>query len=201
MKKYITEITKDLGMLKFTRMLLVALITFSLWGCADNKPKEELKVERSGMIKKRATVEAVDMASRMITLKNPDGSSFEFFASKEVVNLPQVMVGDEVVVVYTEALAVRMAKPDEVRDETMEGVARALPGEKPGALKVIETTVTAEIEDIDKTNEKVTLKFPDGKTQVVKVKDPSNLEKVDVSDTIVITIIKEIAISVQKIKQ
>jgi len=188
-------------MWKFTRVLLAALITFSLWGCADSKPKEELKVERSGMIKRTATVEEVDMVTRMVTLKNPDGSSFEFFASKEVINLPQVMVGDQVVVVYTEALAVRMAKPDEVRDETMEGVARALPGEKPGALKVIETTVTAEIEDIDKTNEKVTLKFPDGKTQVVKVKDPSNLEKVEVGDTIVITIIKEIAISVQKIKQ
>ena len=92
------------------------------------------------------------------------------------------------------------AKPDEVRDETMQGVARALPGEKPGALKVIETTVTAEIEDIDKTNEKVTLKFPDGKLQVVKVKDPANLEKVDVGDTIVITMTKQMAISVQKTK-
>lgn len=192
---------KELGMWKFTRMLLIVFISLSLWGCADSKPKEELKIERSGMLKRTATVEAVDMATRMVTLKNPDGSSFEFYAGKEVVNLPQVMVGDEVVVVYAEALAVRMAKPDEVRDETRQGVARALPGEKPGALKVIETTVTAEIEDIDKANEKVTLKFPDGKMQVVKVKDPANLEKVDVGDTIVITIIKEMAISVQKIKQ
>ena len=187
-------------MWKFTRMLLVALITLSLWGCADSKPKEELKVERSGMLQATAIVEAVDMPTRMVTLKNPDGSSFEFYASKQVVNLPQVMVGDEVVVVYAEALAVRMAKPGEVRDETMKGVARALPGDKPGALEVIETTVTAEIEDIDKTNEKVTLKFPDGKVQVVKVKDPANLEKVDVGDTIVITMTKQMAISVQKTK-
>lgn len=187
-------------MWKFSRMLLVALITLSLWGCADSKPKEELKVERSGMLQATAIVEAVDMVTRMVTLKNPDGSSFEFYASKKVVNLPQVMVGDEVVVVYSEALAVRMAKPGEVRDETLKGVARALPGDKPGALEVIETTVTAEIEDIDKTNEKVTLKFPDGKLQVVKVKDPANLEKVDVGDTIVITITKEMAISVQKTK-
>ena len=187
-------------MWKFTRMLLVALITLSLWGCADSKPKEELKVERSGMLQATAIVEAVDMPTRMVTLKNPDGSSFEFYASKQVVNLPQVMVGDEVVVVYAEALAVRMAKPGEVLDETVKGVARALPGDKPGALEVIETTVTAEIEDIDKTNEKVTLKFPDGKVQVIKVKDPANLEKVDVGDTIVITITKEMAISVQKTK-
>jgi Cu/Ag efflux protein CusF len=191
-------------MWKFTRMLLIALITLGMWGCADSKPKEEpkeeLKVERSGMLQATATVEAVDMATRMVTLKNPDGSSFEFFAGKEVVNLPQVMVGDKVSVVYSEALAVRMAKPGEVRDETMQGVARALPGEKPGVLDVIETTVTAEIKDIDKTNEKVTLKFPDGKLQVVKVKDPANLEKVVVGDTIVITITKAMAISVQKTK-
>ena len=187
-------------MWKITRMLLIALITVNLWGCADSKPKEELKIERSGMLQVTATVEAVDMVTRMVTLKNPDGSTFEFFAGKEVVNLPQVMVGDEVVVVYAEALAVRMAKPGEVRDETMQGMARAIPGDKPGAIEVIETTVTAEIENIDKTNEKVTLKFPDGKLQVVKVKDPANLEKVEVGDTIVITIIKEMAISVQKTK-
>lgn len=187
-------------MWKFTRMLLVALITLSMWGCADSKPKEELKVERSGMLQMTATVEAVDMATRMVTLKNPDGSSSEFFVGKEVVNLPQVMVGDEVVVVYSEALAVRMAKPGEVRDETIQGAARALPGDKPGGLDVIETTVTAEIKDIDKTNEKVTLKFPDDTLRVVKVKDPANLEKVVVGDTIVITITKAIAISVEKTK-
>lgn len=62
----------------------------------------------------------------------------------------------------------------------------------------METIVTAEIENIDKINEKVTLKLPDGKLRVVKVQDPANLLKVIVGDTIAITIVKEIAISVLK---
>ena len=187
-------------MWKFTRMLMILLVTLSLWGCADSEPRKELEIDRSGTFKRRATVEAVDMSTRKITLKNPDGSLFVFNANKEVVNLPQVRVGDEVVVVYAEALAVRMAKPGEVRDETSRGVARALPGNKPGSIEVVETTVTAQIERIDKINETVTLKLADGNLRVVKVQDPANLEKVKVGDTIVITITKEIAISVQKTK-
>jgi len=185
-------------MRKFTRLLMISLVTLGLFGCADNEPKEELKIERSGMIKRTATVESVDMLTRMVTLKNPDGTLFEFFASKQVVNLPQVKVGDEVVVVYAEAIAVRMAKPGEVRDETRKGTARTLPGQKPRSVELVETIVTAEIENIDKINEKVTLRLPDGKLRVVKVQDSDNLLKVTVGDTIAITIVKEIAISVQK---
>jgi hypothetical protein len=185
-------------MWKFTRILIITLATLSLWGCADTEPKRELEIDRSGMFKKRATVEAVDMLTRKIILKNPDGSEFEFYANKEVANLPQVRVGDEVVVVYAEALAVRMAKPGEVRDETRQGAARALPGNKPGSVEAVQTIVTAKVERIDKSNETVALKLADGKLRVVKVQDPANLEKVKVDDTIVITITKEMAISVQK---
>lgn len=185
-------------MWQFTRILMIALVTLSLWGCADTEPKKELEIDRSGMFKKRATVEAVHMLTRKVTLKNPDGSAFEFYASKEVANLPQVRVGDEVVVVYAEALAVRMAMPGEVRDETRQGAAREQPGNKSGSVEAVQTIVTAQIERIDKSNETVALKMADGNLRVVKVQDPANLEKVKVGDTIVITITKEIAISVQK---
>ncbi len=187
-------------MWKLFRIMVLMSVSLSLWGCADSQPKEELKIERSGMIVRTAIVQAVDLKTRMVTLKGPDGNEFEIYAGKEVVNLPQVEIGDEVVVTYTEDLLVRMAKPGEVRDETSEGVARATPGNKPGAVEIHETTFTAVIVGMDRTLETATLRMPDGNLRIVKVQDPTNFDKVTLGDTIVVTITKAMAISVQKQK-
>lgn len=180
-------------------MLMITLVAASLWGCASNDPKNDLKIERTNLISAKAIVEAVNMQTRMVTLRNTDGESFTVYVSKEAINLPQVRVGDQVIVEYGEALAVRMARPGEVRDETSLKVGLANPGSKPGGVEVIETTVTAKIEGIDKINELVNLRMPDGGLRIVKVQDPANLQKVKVGDTIVITYTEALAISVKKI--
>lgn len=186
-------------MRKNNRLLIIVLVALSLWGCASTDPKEELNIDRTNLVSAKATVEAVNMLTRMVTLRNPDGKSFTVYVSKEAVNLPQVRVGDEVNVEYAEALAVRMAKPGEVRDEITVGVGRATPGTKPGAVEVVETTVTATIEGMDKIDKVVSLRMPDGSVRIVKVQDPANLEKVKIGDTIVITYAEALAISVRKI--
>ena len=184
-----------------TRMLMIIFVAASLWGCADAKPKKDLNIERSGMVSTTATVKAVDMETRVVTLRAPGGRTFKIRAGKEVVNLPQVKVGDEVVAVYSEALAVRMARPGEVREDISQEVGRAKPGSKPGAYEVIETTVTAKIEDIDKTGNTATLRMPDGDVLIVKVQDPANLEKVREGDTIVITYREALVVSMEKAKK
>lgn len=185
-------------MLNGTRMLGVALLAMTLSGCADKAPKEELKVERAGMVSSSATVTAIDISTRLVTLKGPDGRSLTLRAGKEVVNLPQVKVGDEVVVSYAQSLAVRMAKPGEVRDDLAQGIAKAVPGGMPGGVEIIERTVTAKILEINKSLETASLQLPDGDMRIVKVQDPANLDKVKVGDSIVITFTEAMAISVEK---
>lgn len=181
------------------RVLMIALAALSLWGCAKNDAKTELNIDRASSVSVTAIVEAVNMQTRMVTLRNLDGESFTVYVGEEAINLPQVRVGDEVSVEYVEALAVRMAQPGEVRDETSLEVGRAAPGSKPGAIGVVETTVTATIEGMDKIEETVSLRLPDGALRIVKVQDQANLEKVKVGDTIVITYAEALAISVKKI--
>jgi len=189
---------KNTCMLTIVLMFLVAM---SLWGCANNGAKKDLNVQRSGMVSIKATVDAVDLKTRMVTLRASNGQTFKVYAGKEVVNLPQVKVGDVVVARYSEALAVRMAKPGEVRDETSQEMGRAKPGSKPGAYEVNETTVSAKILDIDKPRKTVTLKLPDGDVETVRVKNPANLEKVEVGDTIVITYQEALAVSLEEAKK
>jgi len=185
-------------MRRCTWFLMMALVAASMFGCADNAKKSDLKIERADAVSVTAKVEAVDLKTRMVTLRSSQGKGFTVHAGDEVVNLPQVQVGDEVVVVYVNAVSVRMAESGEFWDESVKEIAQAVPGSKPGAVEVNERTFTATIEDIDKSLETASLRMPDGNLNVVKVKDPKNLDKVKVGDRIVITYSEAVGISVQK---
>jgi len=185
-------------MSKNLRFLLLGLVAVSLWGCANHDPKSDLKIDKTKLISTEATVEAINMQTRMVALRDQHGQSFTVYVGKEAINLPQVRVGDTVKVEYGEAFAVRMAKPGEIVDDTVVGVSQATPGSKPAAAEIIETTVTARIENIDRKKEIVRLRLPDGALRVVKVENPANLEKVKEGDMIVITYSEAFAISVRK---
>lgn len=185
-------------MRKYTLFLMMSLIVISQWACTHTTANKDLKIERANAESVTATVEAIDMQKRMVTIRGPKGNSTIVHAGDEVVNLPQVRVGDEVVLVYVESVAVRMAEPGEVRDESSKEVSRATPGGKPGVVKVNETIVSATIEAIDKVKTTATLRMLDDSLRVVKLKNPTDLEKVKVGDTIVITSTEAMALSVQK---
>jgi Cu/Ag efflux protein CusF len=185
-------------MQKYGWFFMMVMIAASLSACTDTPAKSDLKIERGGVASVTATVEAVDLKTRMVTLRGPEGKGFTVHAGEEVVNLPQVRVGDEVVLAYVNAVSVRIAESGEYWDESVKEIARAKPGTKPGIIEVNETKVTAMIEDIDKDLKTASLRMPDGSLQIVKVKDPANLEKVKAGDRIVITFSEAVAISVQK---
>jgi len=58
-----------------------------------------------------ANVEAIDYASRTITLQRPDGSVRTFKVSDAVEKFDQIKKGDQVVLEYTEAIAISVEKP------------------------------------------------------------------------------------------
>jgi len=187
-------------MQSYKGLLLALVVAVSLGACAETTPKKELNVERANVVSVTATVEKIDLKKRIVTIRGSEGTVRTLHVGEEAVNLPQVRVGDKVTLDYIESLAVRMAKPGEVKDEVKGLVGRAKPGEKPGYIEETETTITATILDIDKVKETATLKAPDGEVVGVKVKDPANLDKVKVGDTIVITYTEALAIAVRTVK-
>jgi hypothetical protein len=58
-----------------------------------------------------ANVEAIDYAKRTITLQRPDGSAKTFKVSDAVERFDQIKQGDQVVLEYTEAIAIAVEKP------------------------------------------------------------------------------------------
>lgn len=196
-------------MKKFLNLATMMFCTVTLMACAQpeqpssakDEPRSELKVERAEVRTGVATVEAVDLKTRMVSLRSLEGRPFTVHVSKEAVNLPQLRKGDRVEVTYGQALEVRMAEPGEVRNETETIIGRAKPGSKPGVIVGNETTITATIMNIDKAKEMATLKMADGVVTTVKVQNPANLDKVKVGDTIVITYLEALEISVKDKKR
>jgi hypothetical protein len=197
-------------------VFVVTLFILSLGGVAtagekaesmpfkEKTSKEGKKTyEKSKLTTVTATVEAIDQATRMVTLKGPEGNTFTFKAGEEVRNLPQVKVGDQVIAKYYEALAVEVKKPGEATPGVTkeEALGRAKPGEKPAGVMASQVTITATVQAIDTKKPSVTLKGPEGNIKEIKIKDPKRLENVKVGDLVVITYTEALAISVEKVEK
>jgi len=153
-------------------------------------------------VKMTATVQAIDLDKRVVTLKGQKGNIFDLKVGEEAKNLPQVKVGDLVTVQFYESLAFEVTKPGQAGGAgATAAVASAKPGEKPAGIAAGQVTVTATIEAIDAKKNRVTLKGPEGKTQEIKVKDPKNLVNVKVGDQVVLTYTEALAISVEPAKK
>ncbi|UCG67221.1 MAG: hypothetical protein JSW12_09645 [Deltaproteobacteria bacterium] len=188
-------------MRKLLRVWLTVVCAVAVAACATPTDQKKPAVEKSRVVTITATVEALDLASRMVTLKGPEGNTITFRADDRVKNLPQVKVGDQVLAEYYESVAIQVMKPGEVQAGTAGAAATAKPGEKPGMVAAGETTITASIEAIDREMSSVTLKGPEGNVETVKVRDPKNLKNVKVGDQVVITYTVAVAISVEEVKK
>ena len=199
-------------MKKLLAVTMATLFTLSMGGMAV--AQEKVTAEKNAQAKKpsvtkerttkvTATVDAIDLEKRIVTLKGPKGNLFDVKVAEQAKNLPQVKVGDLVTVEYYESLAVNVFKKGEAprTEGAAEGVLTAKPGEKPGGVAVSQVTVTATVEALDKKKQTATLKGSEGKSVTVKVKDPKNMKNVKVGDEVVITYSEILAISVKPAKK
>ena len=148
-----------------------------------------------------ATVEAVDLEKRLVTLKNPAGETFTIEAGPDVRNLPQVKVGDTVVARYYRALAAQM-KPAGTPDAPVIDMAaeRAAEGERPAAAVGTTATVPVTIVSASADGRVVSFSREDGFGRVLDVKNPAAQEFVrglKAGDKVELTYTEALAISVE----
>jgi len=198
-------------MKKIIAVVAAVLVSVTLSGMSISADQATVKkdtvkkpsVKKEQIVSETATVQAVDQATRVVTLKGSKGNVFDLKAGEEVRNLVQVKVGDQVKVKFYQSLAVEVMAPGKAPGGVQETVVmdRAKPGEKPAGMVGGQVTVTATVDAIDKKKQTVTLKGPEGKTRVVKVANPTNLKNVKVGDDVVITLTEAVAISVEGVKK
>ena len=145
------------------------------------------------------TVEALDLGTRMITLRGPSGSALTMQVDERVRNLPQVSVGDTVTVAYYESWALSLDKPGD--PSTAMVVGRAAPGQMPAGFAARRSTIEATVTAIDGAKPSVTFRGPKGGTQEVGVaEDPRVLARLKVGETYNVTYTENLAVAVEKAK-
>jgi uncharacterized lipoprotein len=180
-------------MMRITKTGVAAMAVGILAACQT----EPTTVERTSEV--TATVTAIDVPARLVTLRGPEGNLFTVEADEEVRNLPQVEVGDRVVVRYHEAIAAQMAKPGQEASASVTAM-RAPPGARPGAELAQQSTAIVKITDLDLATHTVSFTDPDGLAQTIAVQDPGMqdfVETLKVGDQVAVTYSEALAISVE----
>jgi hypothetical protein len=196
-------------------VLCASLFALAIAGCdSSNKAKEPtpapaaqpekpLSVSDSATIVITATVTAIDYSTRRVTLATASGYNVEFIAGPSVQRLNEVRVGDSVKVEYTVTLLAELRAPTAQEAATPYSTAvvagRAGSGNSPAAGAAQATTVVTTVVAIDQPNMRVTLRGPLGDTTTVRARNPENIKKLHVGDTIVITYTEAIGVSLVKV--
>lgn len=155
------------------------------------------KVSQTTQLK--ATVTALDAAKRKVTLVTRHNEKFSVTAGPEVVNFPQIRIGDQLTVSYTEAIVIRLAKPGEkVVDHATADVKLAAEGKKPGLGVTTKGSIVGTVTKIDLKSRKATLQFSDGSSEAFKVRDDIDLAQRKVGEKVVIQLTEAMAIKMEK---
>lgn len=171
---------------------------FAQSGAAAVVKSEPGKVMVAETVRVTATVEAIDKAKRLVTLKGPEGNSFVVQASPELKRFDQIKVGDTVVAQYIEALTLQLKKGGgQIRERTeREDAAVTAPGATPGAVAGRQVTVIADVIAVDAAKQTVRLQGPK-RVVDLKVRDPQQFKSIKVGDQIEGTFTEAIAIALE----
>ncbi|CAG2146002.1 hypothetical protein D3C87_955750 [compost metagenome] len=143
----------------------------------------------------------IDANSKAVLVQGPKGNIVEIVGGDEAKNIGNVRKGD--IVTLTRAAAVVAAlEPLDSKDtalmEQVERTSRAPEGGKPGVMREITTTITAQITKIDTANRTVTFRGPRETLRTVKVRDPNiDLTKIKQGQMAKIVVREVVAITVK----
>jgi len=155
----------------------IVAIAAAVLGAACTVPPPN-PVTRDALIQRTATVESINLPSRLVTLRGEDGGSFTVVVDPAVRNLDQVKEGDKVVVSFYESLAAEVKKPGEGVEgvETEVATARAPEGSKPGGAAGVTMRTTVTIDSVDTSFNTVTFTRSDGMARTVAVQTAKGQE-------------------------
>lgn len=166
-------------------------------GCATT-PKP-LSMEDT--VEVSAAVTRLDVAKRHMTIRSDAGDEFTLDVHPEVRNLPQVQVGDRVVVRYREAVGAAIRKEGDPTAPTIDLTAdRAQAGARPAGELSATTTVPVRIIAVDTTRNVVTFYDSDQLVRTLAVVRPAAqawIRQLKSGDEVVVTYTESVALAVE----
>jgi hypothetical protein len=146
------------------------------------------------------TIEAIDSATRTVTLKDKDGYLEDVVCGPEVQRFNELKVGQTVTFRYYESLVTALKRADPAAKPSASAGMTRTPGKLPGGTISQQFTTTVTIEAIDPKVPSVTIRKPNGARSSFRVQDPKNIQGFKAGDTVEITYTQALAVSVTPAK-
>jgi hypothetical protein len=144
-----------------------------------------------------ATVSSIDPATRMVTLKMPDGQTKSFKVSEEVKNLDQIKAGDTVKATVIDAVGVSLRKAGEQPSaKETKSITLSPSGERPIVSQTQE--LTGKVQSVDQANRMVAIQGPGGQVHEVQAGPRMNLSQVKPGDNITLRHTQAMALGLEK---
>ena len=147
----------------------------------------------------RLTVEAIDAATRQVTVKKADGTYDILYVPNTVKQFDSLKVGNVINATHYENMIVQLKAPG---SKDVDTAARNVttPAKDGGGTIAHQRTITATITAIDPSVPSVSLTGPGGFKYSTRVQDKAALAKVKVGDRLDITWTEAVLVSIETVK-
>jgi hypothetical protein len=148
-----------------------------------------------------ATIAAIDVPGRIITLKRRSGELQTFRVGPDVTRLREFSEGDVIRVEYEQGLVLEFqpAGSPAVPMESGVSVGRSDTNQAPGAVASAGVQGTVTVTAIDLPNRLVSFQGPEGKSYQVTAGPGIQLEKLKVGDRLLATYVETVAVKLEKL--
>jgi hypothetical protein len=182
---------------------LIAIAVTSITASAQQSEERRPSREKSEQVSMRAGVVAIDLETREVLLRGPEGGLVTIKADETVERFNEISVGDFVNVEFWAYMKAEFRDP--TPEETQEPLvilaeAGKAPKDMPpgGAVgAVVKAVVTIEI--INRPDMVVTVKGPRGQYVSIPVADPTLITQLRVGEVTVITYAEALALTLEKV--
>ena len=142
------------------------------------------------------TVEAIDAATRTLTIKDATGIVEIVHVPEEIRRFSELKVGDRITARYQENFIIRLKKPGEPGVVAESAAVTRGVGPQPSASTAAQRTITATVTAMDPATLAVTVMGPNGYSYRRRVADKATFALLKVGDRLEITWIEDVLISV-----
>jgi hypothetical protein len=170
-------------------------------GTIEMKPTGEPgKAAASRLATDVATITAIDVRARVISLQRRSGETQTFKVGPDVTRLNEFAVGDRIKVEYEQGLVLEFQPPGSENVPMESGVTagRSDRNQLPGGTASSGVQGTVTITAIDAAKRLVSFQGPGGKVHQVKAGPAIRLEKLKVGDRLLATYVETVAVRLEK---
>jgi hypothetical protein len=179
---------------------LLAATLFSTAAIAQEAPAEKPFFSATQAMQLTAEVTEVDRENFRVTLRGPEGNERTLELGPEARRLDEVEVGDMVDVEFVQHMDLEVAALGDVTPGagTMSAMARAPDDQRPGMIATETLVLAATVHAIDLEAGTFQLQWSEGIKEYV-ARDPENLKRAEVGDTVIVTFTEAIAMQLQEV--